>query len=417
MNYLLRPPPSSLFSPPLPFSFALILCLAGPCVLPVAAGQQPSQRPPAASAPQQSFEQLKELADGAREGGRLEEAIRLYRRALARRPNWGEGWWSLATVLYDRDQFADAARAFRQTTVLQPNVGAPWAMLGLCEFRLGDYDSALKHIRLGRQAGIGDNQELGRVMRYHEGLLLLRKGDFETAQNIFGALSYDNMNHEDVIIAHGLASLRIVMLPSQVTQEYRDRELIRRAGFAEHLSAQTNVGDAQREYERLVADFPTAPNTQYAYGKYLLKQRDDEAAIAAFQREIENSPNHALARLQIAYIRLRNKDAEAGLKLAEEAARLNPRLPLGHYILGRILFETGEVGKATEELEVARRLSPNEPRVHFALARAYAKAGRKEEAQQAREIFARLSKAAEEAGARGDARGEAIEERSEKSKP
>ena len=75
------------------------------------------------------------------------------------------------------------------------------------------------------------------------------------------------------------------------------------------------------------------------------------------------------------------------------------------------------MGKATEELEVARRLSPNEPRVHFALARAYAKAGRKEEAQQAREIFARLSKAAEEAGARGEARGEAIEERSEKAKP
>src|SRR5881628_2363520 len=114
-------------------ALAIILSLALLCGVAGAAWKQSTHRPPAASAPQQSFEQLKKQADEAREGGRLEEAIRLYRRALARRPNWGEGWWSLATLLYDRDEYAGAARAFRQTTVVQPNVGAPWAMLGLCE--------------------------------------------------------------------------------------------------------------------------------------------------------------------------------------------------------------------------------------------------------------------------------------------
>ena len=156
-------------------------------------------------------------------------------------------------------------------------------------------------------------------MRYHEGMLLLLKGDFETAQNLFGALSYENVNREDLIIAHGLAVLRLPMLPSQVTPGYRDREMIRRAGFAEHQAAQKNQGDARQEYERLAADYPKAPGVQYACGRYLLNQRDDEEAIAAFKKEIENSPNHALARLQIAYIHLRNKEAEAGLKFAQEA--------------------------------------------------------------------------------------------------
>jgi tetratricopeptide (TPR) repeat protein len=398
-------------------AIALVLVMVGLGCFPAEAQQRRSRSVTRATSAQQDFNQLKSQADEAREAGRLEEAIPLYRRAVALRPNWVEGWWYLATLLYDRDQYSEAAGAFKRTATLQPKVGAPWAMLGLCEFRIGDYDNALKHIRQGRQIGLGDNQELGRVVRYHEGVLLLLKGDFETAQNIFGALSYDNVSYEELIIAHGLASLRIPMLPSQVKPDYRDRELIRRAGFAEHLAAQLNIGDAQQEFTRLVADYAQAPNVQYAYGKYLLKQRDDEGAIVAFQREIENSPQHALARLQIAYIRLRNKQAEAGLKLAEEAVRLHPRLPLGHYILGRIRFEMGDTAKAIEELEIARRLAPNEPRVHFTLSRAYAKAGRKAEAEQARETFVRLSKLAEEAAAQGNVRGEAIEEPIEKNKP
>ncbi len=397
-----------------------IVFIALLCLLPsFPAEAQRRQTGPAAQAPKTrtNFDQLKAQADEAREAGRLEDAIELYRKAVAAKPAWVEGWWYLATLLYDRDRYAEAIPAFKRVTALQPQAGAPFVMLGLCEFKAGDYDSALGHIRQGRRLGVGANEDLATAMRYHEGMLLLLKGDFETAQNFFSALSYQNVNREDLIIAHGLAVLRAPMLPSQITPDYRDHDLIRRAGFAEHMVAQKNQGDARQEYERLAADYPKSPGAQYAYGRYLLTQREDEAAIAAFQKEIENSPNHALARLQIAYIKLRNKEADQGLKLAEEAVNLYPRLPLGHYLLGRILFETSENAKAIEALETARRLAPNEPKVHFALSRAYAKVGRKAEAAQARETFARLNKIAEEAAARGFIRGEAIDENSEKARP
>lgn len=360
-----------------------------------------------------NFEQVKGQADQAREAGRIEEAIGLYQKAVMAQPTWIDGWWYLGTLHYDRDEYKQAAGAFQRVSVLQPGLGAPLAMLGLCEFRLGEYDSSLTHLRQGRRAGVGDNQstgEMGRVMRYHEGQLLLLKGDFETAQNIFGVLSYDNVTTEDLFIGHGLASLRLAMLPSQVKADYRDRNLIRRAGFAEHLYAQKNFGDAQREYEQLVADYPRSPGVQYAYGKFMINQRNDEAAVDAFVREIEVSPSHALARLQIAYIKLRNREAAAGLRYAREAVNLNPRLSLGHYVLGRSLLETGETAESIAELEVARKLSPNEPRIHFVLSRAYAKAGRKAEADQARETFVRLNKLVEESVAQGNLRGEVISE-------
>ena len=370
-----------------------------------------------AAAPPQDFNQIAAQAAAARDADRLDEAIALYRKALNLRPKWDEGWWFLATLLYDRDNYTEAVRAFKEVTNLAPKSGAAWAMLGLCEYQLGRYDDALAHIQQGSRLGLGDNLELIRVMRYHEGVLQLLKGEFETAQQILGTLSYEGIKTEDLVIALGLSILRIPVLPKQVDVNYRDRELIRRAGWAEHQNAQKNVGDAQREYERLAADFSKAPGVQYAYGRYLLATRNDEAALTAFQREIENSPNHALARLQIAYIKLKNKDVAAGLPFAEAAVKLHPRLPLGHYILGRLLFDTGQNDRAIEELEIARRLVPTEPKVYFALSRAYARANRKAEAEQARDAFARLSRLAEEAAGQGVTRGEAIQEDAVGSKP
>jgi len=357
-----------------------------------------------------SFETLAKRADEARAVNRLDDAIELYRQALALRPRWGEGWWYLATLLYERDRYAEAARAFQKAAELQPKAGAPWALLGLCEFQLGRYDEALLHIQRGRQLGLVNNPELIRVLRYHEALLLLLKGDFETAQQNLGALAYDGVSSEDLILALGLAILRIPALPRQIPPNSEEHELIRRAGWAELQAAQRNFTDAHREYARLAADYGKAPNVQYAYGRYLLSRRDDEGALAAFQREIENSPENALARLQIAYIKLRNKEAAAGLKFAEEAIRLYPRSPLGHYLLGRLLLDVGQVARAIEELEVARNLAPEEPRIHFALARAYARANRKADAERARETFVLLNKKAEEAANRGLNRGEVIQD-------
>jgi tetratricopeptide (TPR) repeat protein len=370
-----------------------------------------SGKPAAQPAASLAFDKIAAQAKEAREAGNLDEAIKLYRKAVALRPKWEEGQWYLATLLYDRDEYAEAARAFKQVAAMRPQVGAPVAMQGLCEYRLGQYDEAFIHLQQGRQRGIGDNKELLRVMAFHEATLFLLRSDFETAQRIFTGLSRDGGSSQDLIIGMGLAVLRISALPKQIDASSRERDLIRRAGLAQHYFAQLNAADARTEYDRLVADYPKTPNVQYAYGRFLIDTRDDEAGLAAFKREIENSPKHVLARLQYAYIKIRNKEPEAGIPLAQEAVLLNPRLPLAHYILGRCLFETGENAKSIEELEAAQKTAPSEPRIYYTLARAYAKAGRSEDAERARETFARLNKMAEDAAQRGDGRGEAIEEK------
>lgn len=368
------------------------------------------RRPPA---PQQravvespEFKRLAAEANAARESGRLDEAAELYRRALRESPRWDEGWWYLATLLYERDRYAEAAEAFARVAELQPKVGGPLAMLALCEFKLGRYDESFGHIQQARRVGVVENPELVRVLRYHEALLLVLRGDFEIAQQNLDAMAFEGVESEGLIIALGLAVLRVPALPSQVTPGARDYELVRRAGWAATLSARRNTADAQREFERLASDFPKAAHVHYAHGRYLLAHRDDEGALAAFKRELDNFPASAMAHSQIAYIQLKNKEAAAGLRHAEESVRLNERAPMGRYLLGRILFDLGENARAIQELEVARKLAPGEPKVHFALSRAYAKANRKQDADRARETFLELNKKIEEANAQGRPKGE-----------
>jgi tetratricopeptide (TPR) repeat protein len=368
----------------------------------------PKNAPPQPSA---AAPEIAAQADAAREAGNLDEAITLYQKGVTQRPRWDEGWWYLATLLYEQDRYAQAVPAFKRVAALRPKAGAPLAMLGLCEYRLGQYDEAFIHLQQGRQLGLNSNPDLFRVARYHEATLRLLRGDFETAQRLFTGLNREGLNSQDLILGMGLAVLRMATLPKLIEVNARDREMIRRAGLAQSLFAQLNAADARIEYDRLVADYPKAPNVQYAYGRFLIDIRDNEAALAAFEREIVNAPTHALARLQIAYLKLQDKNPTAGIPLAEEAIKLNTRLPLGHYLLGRLVLETGDTPRAIQELEMAQRLAPNEARVYYSLARAYAKANRRADADRARETFARLNKANEQ----GDS---AIDEREpEKAKP
>ena len=116
-----------------------------------------------------------------------------------------------------------------------------------------------------------------------------------------------------------------------------------------------------------------------------------QRALAAFRREIENSPQHLLARLGIAGI-LVETDPAAGLPYAQQAVELAPGLAEAHYLLGMLLLSTGALEKAIAELETAQHRDPADARVYFALGRAYAMAHRTKDAARARAEFARLSK-------------------------
>lgn len=341
-----------------------------------------------------TFADVQTKANEARDSNRLDEAIPLYRKALALRPSWAEGWWSLGTLLYDRDSYAEAVSALRKAVALSPKTGVAVAMLGLCEAKLGYDRDALRHLDAAAALGVGGNPDLHRVMLYTKGTLLLNTGEFAKAQNTLNVLAKEGIHHEELILALGFSVLGIKPSSAEAA-DLTTREIVRRAGQAERLAAsRSDLKAALRAYSDLAAYAPKFHNVQFAYGRFLLANHKDDKAVEAFKREIENTPNHLLARLGIAGIQ-QVRDPAAGLPYAEEAVKLAPSLVESHYLLGALLLATGNTKRAIQELEISRRLGPNEAKVYFALGRAYGAVNRKEEAARARDTFNRLKEQTE----------------------
>jgi tetratricopeptide (TPR) repeat protein len=294
-----------------------------------------------------------------------------------------EGWWSLGTLLYDRDEYSEAAAAFAKATGLNPKAANAWVMLGLCEAKLGDNKAALDHIERGRSMNGDNDPRLRPVILFTEGNLLLDAGQFGKAQDVLDSLARDGAEQDEFITALGCAVLG--MKPCE------KGELARRAGWPEHYAARQDVDRAKQEYQRLARDYPKTHDVQFALGRFLPANHMDDDAVQVFEREIDNSPKHLLARLGIAGIKA-SSDPTGGLSYARQAVKLAPNLPEAHYLLGLLLLNTGQAKDALPELESARSGNPNDSRVYFHLARAHTELNRREDAARARAEFVRLEK-------------------------
>ena len=335
-----------------------------------------------------SFAVSSAQADAARDAGRLDDAAALYRKALSKRPSWQEGWWSLGTILYDQDSYAPAGQAFRRLLSYDASNGTAHLMLALCEYQLNRNDSALDHIQTAKRLGIKSDRQLVRVLEYHEGMLLLRKGRYEDAIDTLKDLVEDGVDSDELTFALGLGVL-LVRPHDAPAADAPEHQIVVRAGGAERSRLALQWDTAKAEYTALTQEFPTFPNLHYAYGRFLLALDATDAAIDQFKAEIANNARHVRARMQIAASYYRT-DSAKGLPYAQEVVTIEPDYPFGHYLLGLLYLDTRDVSHAIRELETAARMVPTEPQFQYSLASAYTRAGRTEDASRARAAFTRL---------------------------
>ena len=327
------------------------------------------------------------LADEARLAERFEEAVSLYGQALKIKPKWPDGWWYVGAIFYQKDLYPQARDAFQNLVALEAQRGPAWAMLGLCLFQTGDYERAAMSLERARSLGVNDHSELAGVVRYHTALLYIRFQYFENAYEVLSEFTGVGNESSKIIEAFGLALLRMPLLPKEIPPVQREKILVAgRAGYS--MAARRNEA-ARTAFDVLLAQYPNDPNVHYPFGVFMLSQ-DADLAMNEFKRELEISPLHFPAMVQMAFEYLKRDQYEDALPLAEKAVQLAPTLYAARNVLGRVLLELGQIDRAVKELEEGVKLAPSSPEMHFALARAYTRAGKKEEAKREREIFKKL---------------------------
>ncbi len=336
------------------------------------------------------FEDLARRAEAARQAGRLDEAVSLYRQGLAVRPKWPEGLWALGTIAYDRDQFAECRDAFRRLVALEPKMAPAWALRGLCEFHLGAYAASRGHLEKGLALRMPPSEGLTRVALYHHALLLVRETKFDLAIAPLSSILQFQAPTAQIEAACGLVLLRRPLLPQAVPAA--QGELVKEAGqaYCAHLARHPEL--AVKRFEALVAKHPRERYLHYGYG-LALAQQGSPGATEQFRREIELFPDDVLARVELGFALLARGQEQEAVPPAEEAVRLAPGLFAAHFVLGRALVGTGRLDRGVGELETAATLAPQIPEIQLALARAYALAGRKGDAERANARFRSLEAA------------------------
>jgi tetratricopeptide (TPR) repeat protein len=337
------------------------------------------------------LQEAERQVDAAIEEHRQADAIAILRKALKGSPAWRQGWWRLGSLLYNLENYVAARPVLERLTQLDPKSGAPWVVLGLCEFEMKDYGLALQHLQRGDALGVPEQLDLLPVVRYHEALLLILMNRFDPAQVLLDQLAHRSENADEVVLAEGLAALRIPALPESLQNTADDDRLaiIRRVGTAQRAIALGTPREGVEVYKELLSKNPAIPNLHLSYAALLLQIRETQAAEAELRAELKLNPRSVEVRLRLCAL-LGDDSPSDMAHLAEEAVKLDPKSFKAHFFLGKLLFKTEKLADSARELEISRDLDPSSSMVRFALVRTYMALGREADAKRETEVFERM---------------------------
>jgi len=350
--------------------------------------QQESQLKPSSSA--QIAARYANAATRARRGGPTTGA----EESATNPSSAAEQNQQLAFQLFSFTRYADAIPALKAWLAQQPGSGTAWAMLGLCEFEMQDFDNALLHLQKGAALGLGGSPEAVRTAKYRLGLLLIRDGKFQEASTLLAPEAEGNSLSSDIQFALGLALLHKKLFPLDVPST--DVLLVRDAGEISLLLHNSKYDLAFPKLQKLIASHPAQPMLHYTYGLALASFSRYDEAEEQFLEESTISPKSEGPYVQLAFVQLQARQPAEALVSAQRAVQLAPGSAATHYVLGRSYLDLGKWENALRELQAAAGLNPGSPEVHFNLAKAYAKLNRPEDAAREREVFAHLNEEIEQ---------------------
>jgi tetratricopeptide (TPR) repeat protein len=355
--------------------------------------RQPARQAHATEVSAATFDGVAAEARKAWNEKRDNEAMSLFRKGLALRPDWDEGLWYLGTLHYDQENYLEARDSLRRYLAWHPEKGAGWALVGMSDYKLREYEHAREDLRRALAEGLQNNEELAGPVNYYSALLLTREEHFLDSAALLYLLRRGEGGKMRVNvpldIPMGLNALGYAMLPEEVPA---DRvELVTQTGVAVFARFEERRDEAKGILENLLRRYPDEQGLHFQYGIVLLAERV-EAGVGEMQTVIQLAPSNAGPHLSLAeYYRDigLNKDALAHV---DRALELDSTLVSAYLLKGQILQASGDNSAAIEQFERARKMVPTDTRILWDLMRAYHKAGREQDAAQMTKELERLGR-------------------------
>jgi tetratricopeptide (TPR) repeat protein len=328
---------------------------------------------------------LRQSAIALEQQGKFAESEQAWRAFLKTHPSDPEPYAHLGLLEARQEHYKEAVPLYRKALALKPNMPGLRLNLALALFKAGDLKAAIPELTILHKSAPPNSPE---AMRYtillgmaHYGLSQFS----EAAPFLKTAADADPQNLPiRLALAHSYLWSKQYNKVLDVYHEILildpdSAEADMLAGEA--LDETSDTSGAIEMFRKAAKAKPSEPNVHFGLGYLLWSQKQYPEAIAEFQAELAIDPNHAQSMLYIADANIQmNQYADAG-PLLEKAIKLDPSLGLAHLDLGILAASEGRNDEALRQFLIAEKLTPNDVNVHWRLGRLYRAMGRKEEAK------------------------------------
>lgn len=326
----------------------------------------------------------KEEAAQAEAAGNDGLAETLYARALAQDSTWTDGWWKYGGLLYQARKFQAADDAFTHLTRLAPSNPLGVAMLGMCEYELGDWNNASLHLNKAFAHG-GLPEGIANAAMFNLGLTLMRQHNRSGALIAFRLLQRNAPAFPSLVPALGSAELGLQQMPESGGA---NSNAVLLAGQAAIAVLNLKSDDADRLYRQLVQEYPTLPDTHLCLALFLENIGKHAEAEAELKAEAAVNPGSPDAWIWLARLALARRDAAATLNDVSQAVRLTPNDGVCFLLSGRAYILQQQWSKALTDLQKAEAMAPDSYEVHHALISVYSELHDPQGAAAERKLFA-----------------------------
>ncbi len=274
-----------------------------------------------------------ELGDGFARAGKSDQAIRWYKEALRRKPEFRPATKQLAATLMGKGEYARATEVLRQAIEAPPADEALFTDLG----------NAYLHQRMLPQA----QQALKRALEINP--------EQPEAQNLLGLIAVQKSD------------------PAEAEAQFRGA-LRSQPDFAEAhnnlgnvLAAARNYPEAEYHFQRAVAINPNYAEAHHSYALVLVLTHSYDQAAAELREAARLAPNDAQTHDDLGDVLMAQGQGDGAGGQYREAIRLKPGLADAHCSLGNLLGAQQKYKEAKVELQACAQLDPSRVEANLGL--------------------------------------------------
>ncbi len=299
--------------------------------------------------------------------GKLPEAERCFREAVARDPADTKAFSNLAHILRAQGNPAGAASAFRSALTLKDDAGLRFALADVLT-DLGDLPAAEVEFRNGLAA-----EPENIPARYSLGWVCQRQGLFKEARDCYEQVLARDPDH-----AQAMNNLGVLLLDADALSSGVEEIAHGVVGLAQ--PAQHHPSDAEAAFRaalRLQPDFVEAHNNLGTALRVLNRLAEAEAA---YREALRLKPDYTDALVNLGVVlHMQNRGGEAIASLMR-ALQIDPRSAEAHNNLGNIYALAGRLTEAIASYREALRRKPDSAETYNNLFNTHLRRGEVDEA-------------------------------------